>query len=701
MGKAPISNSSIKANPPWQEMVAGASATTKSSTRGPTPKISHENSKESDNFKTPLSHDPQVRLAIYIAMAHAGLALTLALLYGLTKLLEECYRPIQWAILCSMPLREIQRALVQFWRHPLNLGLFETLLAIPVAVFSAITGTVIDFQGALFRLLRIRQQSSESKERIGFSKLMQWLVSFGLFVFTHERIGASVIPAFAFSGLIAYAAGSSAGLMDQTHGKSNVASTLTAISSVRRGRSTPMLSVWSRFSRFLTSGLLKRLKTMVALGLITGMIAGLVCGFMFFSYKIGVEGKDAVISLKTHLQENNYAERIGLMEWIEKNDIPELIDTYTAKFYETLSQQVDSLALHYNVTEIVDGFKYYLMKPSESSVTSTVPVVSGQPFGEKLHNLQVNVQNREWQLIYHEVQGVFREFMVLLRREDLVEKIKRIALQSVDMSKRVLASSSVVLAGSANLLFSLAVSIVSGAAGVLNFVSQLMVFFWLLYYLITSESGGVMDHVLGMLPVSEATRVRSAEVLGHAVSSVLLATAKITLFQGCLTYLLFRFYRIHFLYMSTVLAFMSALLPFIPTWVSSVPAAAQLGMEGRYVEAIVLTVIHLMLMDYGASAIQDDIPGQRAYLTGLSILGGMALFPSALEGTIMGPMLMTVMIALKNLYAEFVLVSTKETSSLAQKYIRLITRLLDFQKPEAVINHSVPLRLIESKHKLS
>ncbi|XP_058208604.1 uncharacterized protein LOC131321718 isoform X5 [Rhododendron vialii] len=478
--------------------------------------------------------------------------------------------------------------------------------------------------------------SGQSKN--GFAKVIQMLLSFGVFVITYERTGS--VGSVALLGLSFTCT-------------SFLESTVDVFSSYRSRSSGCGTS-----STFLREVILKRLNTLVAIGLISGMIVGGLAGVIFFSWKIAVEGKDAVIMLQTHVQESKYAERMGIKRWMEDNDIAQILDWYTNHFYETVSQHVDNWASHYNLTDFFSGIKHFVTAaPTESSDDQAALITS--PSVEKFLSLGNHFKSREWGTAYKELEAIFWELVIT--RKDIFEKTKEFAAEGMHLSQNAFYSSIFFLAGSGKLLFSIAYSVISGAMGVLNFGLQSLIFIWVLYYLITSESGGLTEQVIGLLPITKSARIRYIEVLNNAISGVLLATAEAALFQGCLTWLLFKLYSIHFLYMSTLLAFISPLLPIFPPWLSTIPAAVQLVLERRFLLALSLPIIHLVLMDYGASEIQEEVPGYSSYLTGLGIIGGMALFPSPIEGAIMGPLITTVVIALKDLYAEFVLDEPKET----------------------------------------
>lgn len=79
---------------------------------------------------------------------------------------------------------------------------------------------------------------------------------------------------------------------------------------------------------------------MVATVLIIMIFVGSLGGSILFTYKVGLEAKDALVNFKTHVDHSNYAETTGLNKWLEENNVTQQLDSYVGQAYETLMQQV-------------------------------------------------------------------------------------------------------------------------------------------------------------------------------------------------------------------------------------------------------------------------------------------------------------------------------------------------------------------------
>lgn len=147
------------------------------------------------------------QLAMYIAMAHAGLVLGILVLFGIGLLLKGYWKPIQWAVLISMPLREIQSVLVSFWQEPLQAGILETVLAVPAFLLKNLVETGYDAREAILGMAGMVGKGSESipKKKIGFAKLLRWLLTFAVCTLVYDFLGPVILASSTFVGLLLYA----------------------------------------------------------------------------------------------------------------------------------------------------------------------------------------------------------------------------------------------------------------------------------------------------------------------------------------------------------------------------------------------------------------------------------------------------------------------------------------------------------------
>lgn len=148
------------------------------------------------------------------------------------------------------------------------------------------------------------------------------------------------------------------------------------------------------------------------------------------------------------------------------------------------------------------------------------------------------------------------------------------------------------------------------------------------------------------LNINSAWGSRVADALEDSISSVLVATIKLSIFHGIFTWVTHTIFGAHVVYLPAILASILAAAPFLEAYWCSFPAVLDLWLsQDKFYLGLILFLIHFIIPSNFNPIVHSEIKGGgHPYLTALSIVGGMYLF--GIEGAILGPLLLCLLVVL-------------------------------------------------------
>lgn len=185
--------------------------------------------------------------------------------------------------------------------------------------------------------------------------------------------------------------------------------------------------------------------------------------------------------------------------------------------------------------------------------------------------------------------------------------------------------------------------VLGGGQAVLKFLFHSIIFFTCLYYLLQSSRDRYAPVATN---INSQWGSRITKAIEDSISSVLIATLKLSLFHTLFTWLTHTVFGAHIVYLPSVLAALLAAAPFLETYWCSLPAFLDLWLsQDKFWLACLLFLIHFIVPSNFNPIIHSEIKGGgHPYLTGLSIAGGMYLL--GLEGAVLGPLLLCLLVVL-------------------------------------------------------
>ncbi|KAL7075094.1 hypothetical protein ACQ4LE_005906 [Meloidogyne hapla] len=143
-----------------------------------------------------------------------------------------------------------------------------------------------------------------------------------------------------------------------------------------------------------------------------------------------------------------------------------------------------------------------------------------------------------------------------------------------------------------------------------------------------------------------------AKAAERAINGVFLLSTKMAIFYGLYTYFIHSLFTLNVVFIPSMLAAILAAVPIFPPYIVGLFGVVELWLvRGEPIAAMVFASASIAPLFFADPAFYREVKGSHPYATGLAVVGG--IYWLGLQGAVIGPILLCLMLALFNVYAEF------------------------------------------------
>ncbi|CAK5038104.1 unnamed protein product [Meloidogyne enterolobii] len=141
-----------------------------------------------------------------------------------------------------------------------------------------------------------------------------------------------------------------------------------------------------------------------------------------------------------------------------------------------------------------------------------------------------------------------------------------------------------------------------------------------------------------------------AKAAERAINGVFLLSTKMAIFYGLYTYFIHSLFTLNVVFIPSMLAAILAAVPIFPPYIVGLFGVVELWLV-RGEPIAVFACSSIAPLFFADPAFYREVKGSHPYATGLAVVGG--IYWLGLQGAVIGPILLCLMLALFNVYAEF------------------------------------------------